>query len=209
MDAATRQRIFEPFFTTKELGKGTGLGLSTSYGIVRQHGGDIEVESEPGKGTTFRIYLPCVEDQVTGKTMKAGRLPAHQASDVILIAEDEDVVRLFASTILERQGYKVLSAANPVEAEELFARCNDRISLLLTDFMMPVRNGRELYERLAARDPALKVLYMSGYMDASLGGLSGQSSAPFLAKPFTPSSLAEEVRKVLTGESSKTLPEMV
>ena len=198
MDEQTRQHLFEPFFTTKEIGKGTGLGLSTVYGIVKQHGGNIWVYSEPGKGATFKIYLP----QVIGE-LQERRAPSDfvtGGSETILLVEDNDAVRDVGRRHLEALGYRVLCAAGAREAEEIAQRHEGRIDLLLTDVVMPDRNGRQLYESLAAHHEGLKVLYMSGYTDNAIvhHGVLDEKTA-FLQKPFERAELAAKVRQVLDG----------
>jgi CheY-like chemotaxis protein len=199
MDAETRARIFEPFFTTKEAGKGTGLGLSTVYGIVKQSGGSITVESQPGRGATFRVYLPRVaqagpvRDAVGGPRRRRG-------SETVLLVEDEAEVRELTREILENEGYSVLLAADGPGALGVSQQHPGRIHLLLTDVVMPEMSGSELARRLQGRDPDLKVLYTSGYTDDTLvrHGVS-ESRAALLHKPFTAESLAGKVREVLDG----------
>jgi CheY-like chemotaxis protein len=197
MDAATQARIFEPFFTTKPAGKGSGLGLATVYGIVKQSDGYIWVSSEPARGTTFRIYLP----EYTGP-MEEPPAPAPVATpggaETILIVEDEPAVRRMASRALRSQGYSVLEAANGAEALEVLSQAERPIDLVLSDVVMPVLNGRELSERLAADRPEIRVLFMSGYTDDDIvrRGLL-QPGAPFLQKPFVPADLSRKVRDVL------------
>ena len=198
MDAETRQRIFDPFFTTKELGRGTGLGLSTVYGIVKQHGGNIWVYSEPGQGTTFKIYLPRVagnlDDGVQPQKEVCG------GTETVLLVEDEESVRTVVRRYLENLGYEVLSATNPKEAERVAANYPHPIHLLLTDVVMPEYDGRELFELLLPLRPDLKVIFMSGYTDNAIlhrGVL--KEGIPFLEKPFEPNILAAKIREVLEG----------
>jgi len=198
MSPETQAHIFEPFYTTKESGQGTGLGLSTVYGIVKQSGGYIWVYSEPGKGTTFKVYLPRVEGQVEGKSKIAEDPAARRGTETILLVEDEEAVRELASMILSAKGYSVISARSSREAEQIGATHTGEIQLLLTDIMMPGTSGRELARRMTSRFPRMRVLYMSGYTDNVLAqdgvlerGLS------FLQKPFTPAALAQKVRDVL------------
>ncbi|MCM3878093.1 MAG: PAS domain S-box protein [Thermoanaerobaculia bacterium] len=198
MDEATAERIFEPFFTTKEKGKGTGLGLSTVYGIVKQSGGNIWVYSEPGKGTTFKVYLPRVEDVAAeGVARPADPLPA-RGNETILLVEDEGSVRTLARRILEKHGYRVLEAPNGIEAEKLAAESPEKIDVLLTDLVMPDMAGTELASRLQGRHPTIRVLFMSGYTDDAVvrNGMLGRGRA-FLQKPFTPAMLLRRVRDVL------------
>jgi signal transduction histidine kinase/ActR/RegA family two-component response regulator len=190
-------QIFEPFFTTKEQGKGTGLGLATVYGIVKQSGGYIEVDSEPRQGTTFRIYLPRLEAAVT---VDRSVRPAAAAggTETILLVEDEEGVRELARDILRASGYTVLEARNGAEALLLCERHQGPLDMLLTDVVMPRMSGRELAERLAPLRPELSVLYMSGYTDDAVirHGVLAAGTA-FLQKPFTPAALVLRVRETL------------
>src|SRR5450432_1020469 len=199
MDRATRLRIFEPFFTTKGPGQGTGLGLSTVFGIVKQSGGGVWVYSEPGRGTTFKVYLPRVEEAAHANPQVGGVIPFDlRGSETILLVEDEEAVRIVARRILERYGYQVQVAQNASEAFALLEQRHEPVHLLLTDVVMPFMSGAELAAQLLARWPDLKVLYMSGYTGGSVvshGPL--ETSASFLQKPFTSESLARKVRSVL------------
>ena len=200
MDARTRQRIFEPFFTTKGLGRGTGLGLSTVYGIAKQHGGNIWVYSEPGKGTTFKVYLPRASAEAQVPSPKAQPVAAPRGAETILLVEDDASVRDVSARVLAECGYTVLEAPHPARARAVFAEHADEIALLLTDVVLPGCNGRELAEALLADRPALKVMYMSGYTDdAIVRSGSADSGAPFLEKPFSPQVLARRIREVLDG----------
>ena len=193
-----REHLFEPFFTTKPRGKGTGLGLATVYGIVRQSGGYIAVDSAPGRGATFRIYLPRV-DAPLDPTGRPGRVRAPAVgSETILLTEDEPLVRTLARKVLELARYRVLVAASGAEALALAERHEGPIHLLLTDVVMPEMNGRELAHRLASLRPDARVLYMSGYADEAIAqhGVLDPGTA-FLQKPFTPDGLARKVREVL------------
>ena len=199
MDAATKQHIFEPFFTTKEKGKGTGLGLSTVYGIVKQSGGNIWVYSEPGKGTTFKVYLPRVEETAAeGVPPSADSLPA-VGTETILIVEDEASIRALSRRVLEKRGYRVLEASSGRDALERVRIEEGPIHLLLTDLVMPDMGGTELASRLQQLHPDLRVLFMSGYTDDGVvrNGLLGPGRA-FLQKPFTPHALARKVRDALS-----------
>jgi two-component system cell cycle sensor histidine kinase/response regulator CckA len=197
IDAATRTRIFEPFFTTKEVGKGTGLGLATVYGIIKQSNGHIEVESEPGKGATFRVSLPRVEQEpvVARKTTMAET--HRRGSGTILLAEDEPLLRELGQTILTQAGYEVLTAPNPEALKSFVAEYAGKIDLLLTDVVMPGMSGPELVRVVKARWPEVRVLYMSGYADDEIEDLD--RDAGFLQKPFTPAELTEKIAEVLGG----------
>ncbi len=197
MDAETLTRIFEPFFTTKESGRGTGLGLSTVYGIVKQSGGTVWVYSEPGRGSTFKIYLP----QVSERAQVVRAAPAAKTTrgtETILVVEDEESVRMLAARVLEAAGYTVLKAANAEEALALVAGQSGTVHLMLTDVVMPGMTGRELAIRLADSRPAMKVLYTSGYTDdVALRHGVIDDSAEFIGKPYTMSQLTRKVREVL------------
>jgi two-component system cell cycle sensor histidine kinase/response regulator CckA len=198
MDADLQARLFEPFFTTKEHGKGTGLGLSTTYGIVKQSGGSIWVYSEPGHGTTFKIYLPRCEEPLEDRAVPPPAREAAPGTETVLLVEDEPEVRRLVEKLLRLKGYRVLSAASPAEAVTISKRHEAAIELLLTDVIMPGMNGRELSRVLAANRPRMRVLYMSGYTDAAMSqqGILPPGTA-FLSKPFTPEALSRKVRDVL------------
>jgi two-component system cell cycle sensor histidine kinase/response regulator CckA len=197
MDMGTQTRIFEPFFTTKEKGKGTGLGLATVYGIVKQSEGYIEVHSEVGVGTTFRIYLPIVEAHIEADSTQPALISSLQGTETILLAEDDDILRILARNMLVRFGYTVLEASNGAEACELARKRTGRIDLLLTDVVMPGMNGRELGERLAQERPDLTIVYMSGYTGQGVGQGVLPSGCHFLAKPFHRENLARKLREAL------------
>ena len=198
MDAVTQARIFEPFFTTKEAGKGTGLGLATVYGIVKQSGGFIWVYSEPGHGTSFKIYLPRVDEPVEQAATRPSDVV--RGSETVLVVEDVAAVRAVTRQMLERQGYTVLEAPDAQTALQLAERHAGVIHLVLTDVVMPDLGGRELAARLVRVRPDMKVVYMSGYTDDAVvrHGVV-QPGIAFLQKPFTPEGLARKVRSVLDG----------
>ncbi len=198
MDAETQARIFEPFFTTKERGKGTGLGLATVYGIVRQTGGYIAVESAPGAGSSFRLYLPEVHGPVAPARGPGPVATPVTGTETVLLAEDEPLVRLLARRVLEQAGYKVLVAAGGAEAVEAAEHFAGPIHLLLTDVVMPGMNGRVVAQRVTELRPAIRVLYMTGYADEAVArhGVLDPGTA-LLPKPFTPAALTRKVREVL------------
>jgi PAS domain S-box-containing protein len=202
MSADTVAHIFEPFYTTKESGRGTGLGLSTVYGIVKQSGGYVWVYSEPGRGTTFKVYLPRVDEALetlpTAKAKSQDRVK--MGTETILLVEDEPDLRELTRTVLASKGYTIVEARNAEEAEHLAENNGAKIHLLLTDVIMPGISGRELAKRILARHSAMRVLYMSGYTyNVIAQGGTLERGVSFLQKPFTPSSLAEKVREVLDG----------
>jgi CheY-like chemotaxis protein len=198
MDQETQAHIFEPFYTTKSGGRGTGLGLSTVYGIVKQSGGYIWVYSEPDQGTSFKVYLPVVDAPIEAKSRPAEAPAASKGTEAILLVEDEEAVRELARTVLAAQGYAVIVAENPANAEELAAKHGSDIQLLLTDVVMPGMSGHDLARRIAGGNPKIRVLYMSGYTDNVIahGGVL-ERGVSFLQKPFSPRALAAKVREVL------------
>jgi CheY-like chemotaxis protein len=198
MDAETMSHIFEPFFTTKERGKGTGLGLSTVYGIVKQSGGLIKVQSEPGNGTTFSIFLPSAENQIEAVEAAAPDGDADGGCEIVLVVEDQADVRQFVCRTLERLGYEVLVAENAGEALLICEQHEGPIDLLLTDVVMPRMSGPQLVARLSTVRPGLKTLFISGYPEDTLvnsGALEG--SIALVNKPFTPGEIGRRVRQVL------------
>jgi CheY-like chemotaxis protein len=195
MDKETREKIFEPFFTTKAVGKGTGLGLSMVYGIIKQHEGYINVYSEHGKGTTFRIYLPLIQakaEEIKPEVIK----PIETGTETILLAEDETEVREFTKKLLSEYGYQVIDAVNGRDAIDKFNLYKDKIQLLLLDVIMPERNGREVYEKIKETRTDVKVLFMSGYPGDHIDGLIEKGSE-FISKPVSPIKLLQKIREVL------------
>ncbi|MGZ8448300.1 MAG: PAS domain S-box protein [Candidatus Deferrimicrobiaceae bacterium] len=202
MDEKTRERVFEPFFTTKGPDKGTGLGLAMVYGIVKQHDGYIHVYSEPGTGTTFKVYFPAVEALPDAVLETKREKTVGGGTETILLAEDEESVRRLAERVLKDWGYKVLVARNGEEAVEIFRR-NEDIALAVLDVIMPRKGGKEAYEEMHKANPNLKVIFMSGYTaDAIHESFVLIAGVPFLPKPFGPSSLGRKVREVLDSQRS-------
>jgi PAS domain S-box-containing protein len=198
MDEQTKRRIFEPFFTTKEQGKGTGLGLATVYGIVKQSGGFIWVYSELGHGTTFKIYLPRVDEQAEVAHRGTAMPQSVHGNETVLLAEDAGPLRAVVSHILRRNGYTVLEGPDGKSALDKAAEHDGPIHLLITDVIMPEMSGRQLAERLRERRPELKVLFVSGYTDDAIvrHGIL-EPGISFLQKPFSPDTLARKVREIL------------
>jgi nitrogen-specific signal transduction histidine kinase/CheY-like chemotaxis protein len=202
MDAMTQKRIFEPFFTTKQLGKGTGLGLSTVYGIVKQSGGNVWVYSEPGRGTTFKVYVPEASPSVVSRPSAHAPEQLVRGEGQLLLVEDEPGVRAIASQILKRCGYHVTVASDGPDALAQYERKGLHFDLVITDVVMPGMSGTELVRRLEAKRPGLRVLYTSGYTEDAVLHHGVAAGAHFLAKPFTPSELARKVAQVLDAPPS-------
>jgi hypothetical protein len=199
MSEETRGHIFEPFFTTKEVGKGTGLGLSTIHGMVEQSGGYVEAASEPGRGTTFKIYMPRVVD-ARADSEKPEAVPAMGDQETVLVVEDQAKVRKYVAAALTAYGYQVLEAANADEALLVCQTERQRIDLVLTDVVMPGMSGTELADRLKERWPGIKVMYMSGYTDATVHHGVPLKDAEFIQKPFNPDQLAIKIREMLAAK---------
>jgi CheY-like chemotaxis protein len=198
MDPDTEAHAFEPFFTTKEPGNGTGLGLATVYGIVKQSSGSIYLYTEPGRGTTFKIYLPRVEEEATAVTEAVTVRPAATGSATILVVEDNAAVREFCRRVLEEQGYTVLEAASGAAALPLAASHIGSLDLLVTDVVMPGMQGHQLADRLWADRPDMPVLYVSGFTeDSSLTNDISRREVAFLPKPFTAEALGRAVRDAI------------
>jgi len=209
MDAAIREKIFEPFFTTKGIGKGTGLGLATVYGIVKQHNGFIQVESAPGQGSTFRIFLPVNETPTVGEFRPPvfDDLPVRAGTETILLAEDHDGIREMAQSVLKAKGYHVLLAHDGEEAVEVFTANRDRISLVLLDVIMPRRSGPEVFAAIKALNSGVSVVFATGYSNeiATLADLV-ERGVVVLRKPYSPSMLCRRVREVLDAAAKSPLP---
>ncbi|MGC4096035.1 MAG: ATP-binding protein [Nitrospira sp.] len=201
MDEETQSHLFEPFFTTKEKGKGTGLGLSTVYGIVKQSGGTIGIETKPGQGTTCKIFFPTVDESTQAAPVASGMAARAIGRETILVVEDDPSVRGLVQEALRLSGYEVLVARHGIEALLTGAKHLGPIHLLLTDVAMPQMSGPEVAEKLTVVRPEIKVLYMSGYPDHPVFELSGVNrDTAFLQKPFTPNLLTQKVREVLDGK---------
>lgn len=204
MSAETLAHIFEPFFTTKEVGKGTGLGLATVYGVVKQSGGYVWVESEMGKGSSFQVFLPRVEESVV-PTIARDLPPENlKGTETVLLVEDADALRKLARSFLADHGFHVLAAPNGEAAVEITKSHNGGIDLLLTDVVMPGMNGRCLADQLLAKWPALKVIFISGYTDSFIAGHGVlEAGTHLLHKPFTEDALIRKVRQVLDAKREK------
>jgi CheY-like chemotaxis protein len=200
MTPEVKGRIFEPFFTTKEKGKGTGLGLSTVYGIVKQSGGEILVDSQPGQGTTFKIYLPKVDEpleELIEKTM-VEKFPC--GGETVMVVEDEKEVRELTVRILKREGYNTLTASDGFEALHVIEQHDGLIKLMITDIVMPRMNGYDLVKRIIPLHLGIKVLYMSGYPDNEVvHRCASEVGNGYIKKPFTLDGLVRRVRQVLDG----------
>lgn len=202
MDAGTLEQIFEPFFTTKELGKGTGLGLATVYGIVKQHGGFLNVDSEVGKGTTFRIYFPASTGMAEPREAEGDEKP-RKGSETILLAEDHDGLRQSAKEMMEALGYRVLLAANGLDAVRLFKANSAQIDLVILDVVMPGLSGPDSYSQMASTRSGLPVIFTTGYTNeaASLTSMI-EKGAVFLQKPYGQRNIGLKIREVLDRAAS-------
>lgn len=203
MDEETRGRVFEPFFTTKEFGKGTGLGMSIVQGIIAQSGGSIEVHSQPGNGTTFKIYLPETSDAVAAEARMEETVHVRNNKLNVMVVEDQPEVRDFAATVLANCGYRIFKADNALEALRFFEQEQERIDLVLSDVVMPGTSGPEMGAQLKSLRPGIKVLYMSGYTADKIAhhGVLDQETH-FIPKPFTPGQLTNKVRELLESGSA-------
>jgi two-component system cell cycle sensor histidine kinase/response regulator CckA len=205
MDTETVERVFEPFFTTKAKGKGTGLGLATVYSVIKQAMGDIRVQSELGRGTTFTIYLPGVTANMPVAAPEKKAAPAAPCTETILLVEDEDGVRRLLKHVLAKEGYNVVEAASGPEALGMYQQLRRPVDLLLTDIVMPRMSGRELADRMVKLQPGLKIIFMSGYTDEAIAG-TGSLAALFLSKPLRPDILVTRVREVLDSVKAECAP---
>jgi CheY-like chemotaxis protein len=206
MDEETQSRAFDPFFTTKEQGKGTGLGLATVHGIVTQGGGDVQIESVPGVGTTIAVYLPCTDAAPLAPDDKAPSV-ADGGSETVLLVEDDLVIQALLVDVLRRDGYEVMAAGNGAEALALIELSDRSPELLITDMAMPGMTGGELASLLRPLYPSLRVIYMSGYNnDAALSEAAETGEVTFLQKPFTPSEILGTIRSVLALPAGSARP---
>jgi len=201
MAPETAARIFEPFFTTKTMGKGTGLGLSIVYSLVNQHKGYIEVASEPGKGTTFRIYLPLTQGDQTLEEQMPVSLP-RRGTETILLAEDDEAVRSLTEQVLTEFGYRIISAVDGQDAVQKYLANKDSIQMLLFDLIMPNRNGKEAYDEIRKVCPGVRILFMSGYTADIIDTKNLEDGAEIIEKPFSSNDLARKVRTLLDSERS-------
>jgi CheY-like chemotaxis protein len=204
MDTETKGHLFEPFFTTKPIGKGTGLGLSTAYGIVNQSGGAIEVNSLPGQGTTFRVYLPIVDQPVSLRKSPKASSPVTTGSETVLLAEDQSSIRSVLREFLDSKGYKVLEAQNGREALALAERHPGAIDVLVTDVIMPQIRGLELATRVTELHPDICVIFMSGYSEDALleNQLLADRNLTLIQKPFDLEELDQKIRESLSRDFS-------
>jgi polar amino acid transport system substrate-binding protein len=206
MSDETKARIFEPFFTTKEIGRGTWLGLAMAYGVVKQHNGIINVYSEEGSGTVFRVYLPLVKAEIeTGERPVDSRPPVKRGNETLLFAEDDQSLRKLSTAVLREFGYTVIEAQDGEDAVRRFAENRERISLVILDVIMPKQNGRAAYEEISRMQPGTKVLFVSGYT-ADVTQQSGLllKGLDFITKPVSPYDLLAKVREVLDRRAGQS-----
>jgi len=199
MDKATQKKIFDPFFTTKEMGRGTGLGLASSYGIIKNHGGLIDVYSQKGHGTTFNIYLPVSEKQIIDEEKPSG--DTVKGTETVLFVDDEDIIIEVAEELFKELGYKVLIARGGKEAIEVYEKNKDRIDIVILDMIMPDMSGSDTYDRLKEIDPEIKVLLSSGYsVDGQATEIINRGCKGFIQKPFKMEELSQKLRAILDEE---------
>jgi CheY-like chemotaxis protein len=202
MDEETTQRIFEPFFTTKEVGRGTGLGLAVAYGIIKQHDGFINVYSEPGRGTVFKIYLPIISAKTIGAIGAAQEQAVFGGTETILLAEDDEMVRSFTSSVLTDSGYTVIEAVDGADAVSKFAASSATIDLLLFDLIMPKMNGKEACDEIRKVSPGIKAIFSSGYAPDTIRQKAFlENDLHLVSKPVSPRDLLRKMRGVLDGAS--------
>jgi nitrogen-specific signal transduction histidine kinase/CheY-like chemotaxis protein len=202
IDEETRDRVFEPFFTTKDVDRGTGLGLSIAYGIIKQHNGHIEVDTKPGEGTTFKIYLP-VDSQIVTDNIETEHLPVLPGGEkeTILIAEDDEILRTLLTTILTEFGYEVLIAQDGEEAVSMFSDHKDAIQLVVFDIIMPKKSGKEAYKEIALIKPGIRALFLSGYSSDKVDELAlSEEGLEFLPKPIMTEDFLKKVKEILNGK---------
>jgi polar amino acid transport system substrate-binding protein len=193
-----REKIFEPFFTTKETGKGTGLGLAMVYGIIKQHGGYINVYSEPGNGTTFKIYLPAMQSKKDILLGSSDETQPRGGTETILVAEDDEQLRQLSEMILTQNGYTVISAKDGEDAINKFIDHKNEIQLVIIDVIMPKKSGKEAYDRIKAMSPSIKVLFSSGYTGDRIDSyILSKEDCSFINKPVSPKDLLRKVRELL------------
>ncbi len=201
MDEATQQRIFEPFFTTKEVGKGTGLGLAVTYGIIKQHDGYITVQSQPGSGTTFRIYLPIIDAKTEEESLIEPKMSVVGGAETILLAEDDETVRVMTKKLLTDFGYTVIAAVNGMDAVSKFRENSQSIDMLMFDLIMPQMNGKEAFDEIRRVSPGIKALFYSGYAPEVIRQkVTLAAGTDLMAKPASPVEVLRKVRSVLDGE---------
>lgn len=202
MDEATRQRIFEPFFTTKEMGRGAGLGLASVYGIIKNHSGFINVYSKKGEGTTFNIYLPASESEISGQKSEISEDVRH-GDETVLLVDDEDMIIDIGEQLLENIGYTVLIAKSGKEATEIYEKNKDKIDMVILDMIMPDMSGGDTFDRLKEINPEIKVLLSSGYsINGQATEILERGCDGFIQKPFSMKQLSRKIREILDKEET-------